>query len=115
MVHEHESIPVWHAPIGSNLIEENAVVILNDPRIILNSDESGFATIPKTGSVLGRRGLRKFYEVESGSERKRITALFTISADGQIYPPMIVYIYERIPADIVRNTNPEWVIDGSFD
>ncbi|KAG5862340.1 hypothetical protein JTB14_030086 [Gonioctena quinquepunctata] len=107
MVHEHESIPVWHEFIGSYLIKGNAVVILNDPRRILKSDRSGFATNPKTGSVLGRRGSRKFYEVESGSERKRITALFTISADGQMYPPMIVYIHERIPADIVRNTNPE--------
>lgn len=62
---------------------------------------------------MGPRGMRNFYEVKSGSEKECITALFTISADGQIYPPMIVYPYERIPAEIARNTNLDWAI-GRF-
>uniref|UniRef100_A0A6P7GLK3 Uncharacterized protein LOC114340281 n=1 Tax=Diabrotica virgifera virgifera TaxID=50390 RepID=A0A6P7GLK3_DIAVI len=57
--------------------------------------------------------MRNFYEIKSGPEKECITALFTISADGQIYPPMIVYPYERIPAEIVRNTNPDWAIGRS--
>jgi hypothetical protein len=28
-------------------------------------------------------------------------------------PPMIVYPYERIPAEIARNTTPDWVIGNS--
>ncbi|XP_074038692.1 uncharacterized protein [Leptinotarsa decemlineata] len=108
-----KSIREWHESIRTYLKEENAEDILNDPRRILNSDESGFATNPKTGLVLGPRGMKNFYEVKTGSEKECITALFTISADGRIYPPMIVYPYERIPAEIVRNTNPEWVIGRS--
>ncbi|XP_031358776.1 uncharacterized protein LOC116182378 [Photinus pyralis] len=107
------SIRAWHASVRTYLIEENAEDIVSDPTRILNSDESGFATNPKTGLVLGPRGMKNFYEVKSGSEKECITSLFTISADGEIYPPMIVYPYERIPAEIVRNTNPEWVIGRS--
>ncbi|KAK9687232.1 hypothetical protein QE152_g36606 [Popillia japonica] len=64
-----------------------------------------------SGLVLGLRGMKNFYEIKSGSEKECITALSTISADGQIHPPMIVYPYERIPAEIVQNTNPDWVIE----
>ncbi|KAJ8952300.1 hypothetical protein NQ314_007568 [Rhamnusium bicolor] len=80
------SIRQWHEDIRKYLINENAVDILEDPTRIFNSDESGFATNPKTGLVLGPKGLKNFYEIKSGSEKECITALFTISADGQIYP-----------------------------
>lgn len=105
-----DSIREWHKEIKKYLVSENAEDILDDPTRILNSDESGFATNPKTGLVLGPRGMKNFYEIFSGSDKECITALFTISADGEIYPPMIVYPYERIPTEIVRNTNPNWVI-----
>lgn len=105
-----EAIRKWHEEIRSYLISENAVNILEDPSRILNSDESGFATNPKTGLVLGPKGMKNFYEIKSGSEKENITVLFTISANGEIYPPMVVYPYERIPAEIVRGTNPDWVI-----
>lgn len=104
------SIRQWHEDIRTYLVTENAEDILEDPSRILNSDESGFATNPKTGLVLGPTGMKNFYEIKSGSEKECITALFTISANGDIYPPMVVYPYERIPAEIVRNTNPEWTI-----
>lgn len=104
------SIRQWHEEIRIYLASENAEDILQDPTRIFNSDESGFATNPKTGLVLGPKGMKNFYEIKSGSEKECITTLFTISADGQIYPPMIVYPYERIPAEIVRNTNPDWII-----
>lgn len=108
------SIRHWHEEIRSYLASENAEDILEDPTRIFNSDESGFATNPKSGLVLGPRGMKNLYEIKSGSEKECITALFTISADGQIYPPMIVFPYERIPAEIVRNTNPDWVIGKSL-
>ncbi|KAK9718003.1 hypothetical protein QE152_g23443 [Popillia japonica] len=85
------SIRHWHEEIRRYLASENAEDILEDPTRIFNSDESGFATNPKSGLVLGLRGMKNFYEIKSGSEKECITALFTISADGQIHPPMIVY------------------------
>lgn len=50
--------------------------------------------------------MKNIYEIKFGWEKRCITTLLTISADGQIYPPII----ERIPAEIVHNTNSDLVI-----
>ncbi|KAJ8930929.1 hypothetical protein NQ314_016228 [Rhamnusium bicolor] len=70
-----EAIKNWHE-IKIHLKEEKCVDILEDPTRIFNSNESGFETNPKTGLVLGPRGMKNFYQVKSGSEKEQITVLF---------------------------------------
>lgn len=69
--------------------------------------------ILKQALVLGPKGMKNFYQVQSGVEKEQITALFTLSASGELYPPMIVYPYARIPAEIARCTPENWVIGRS--
>ncbi|KAK9729889.1 Tc5 transposase DNA-binding domain [Popillia japonica] len=56
--HWHEEIRRYLASENAEdiLASENAEDILEDPTRIFNSDESGFATNPKSGLVLGLRG-----------------------------------------------------------
>lgn len=108
-----EDIRKWHKEIYDHLKEQNALSILDDPARILNSDETGFETNPKTGLVLGPKGMKNFYEIKSGSEKDSITVLCTIAANGDLYPPMIVYPYERIPMEIARSTESSWALGRS--
>jgi hypothetical protein len=40
--------------------------------------------------------------VERASEKQNITLMFSVFANGNIVPPMIVLPYQRIPVDILR-------------
>ncbi|KAJ8886831.1 hypothetical protein PR048_013043 [Dryococelus australis] len=51
------------------------------------------------------------YEVQ-GSNNESIIAMVTLGAAGMM-PPYIVYPYERIPAEISQNVNPEWSLGRS--
>lgn len=65
---------------------------------------------PKAGLVLGLKGRTNFCKIKSDSEKKCITDVFTISAKGQIYHSMTVFPSLHIPAEVVSNTNPDWII-----
>ena len=108
-----EHIRSWHEELLEYLKEENVADILEESERISNSDESGFMTNSKTGLILGPKGMKDLYEIKTGSEKESITVLVTINAKGKILPPMIIYPYERVPSDIVRNMNPEWVAGRS--
>lgn len=104
-----EKIKQWHESLKDHLVQENALSILEDPSRIFNADESGFYTNPKSGLMLGPRGLNDFYEISKGPEKESITVLVTLNAVGEIYPPMVVYPHERIPQEICRNTPEGWI------
>lgn len=107
------SIRKWHDDLHNYLISENVEDILRDPARIFNADESGFQTNPETGLVLGPKGLNNFYSISTGSVKESITVLVTVNAEGKLYPPMVIYPYERIPSAIVKNLNPNWPVGRS--
>lgn len=107
------SIRKWHDDLQSYLKSENALTILNEPQRIFNADESGFLTNPQSGLVLAPKGMDNLYAINTGSEKESITVLVTINADGELFPPMIVYPYERIPSAIVQNLNKDWPVGRS--
>lgn len=43
----------WHANLKEYLVTEGVADILEDPKRIINADESGFQTSPSSGLVLG--------------------------------------------------------------
>jgi len=109
-----ESIRAWHGNLKS-YIEEHAddLDLLLDPSRIINSDESGFIINSKTGLVLGPKGEKNLYEIVPGSEKEQITVLLTISADGTIYPPLVVLPYERVPEKVASSYNMDWSFGNS--
>lgn len=84
--------------------------ILLEPSRIYNADESGFNTCPKTGKVLGPRGLQNMYDVKSGNEKECITVMANFNASGDVVPPMIVFALKKISREISQNMNETWFI-----
>lgn len=108
------SIRTWHENLRQYVKEEfSAEDIFNDPARIINSDESGFMINPKSGVVLGPKGEKNLYEVAIGSEKEQITTLLTISADGHVFPPLVVLPFERVPAKVAEQYNPNWAFGNS--
>lgn len=111
-VTEH-AIREWHDNLHKYIIDETGNDnLLKDPSRIINGDESGFQTNPVTSLVIGPKGLKDLYEVR-GSDKECITVMVTFTASGKMAPPCIVFPYERIPAEISRNVNPEWSLGRS--
>lgn len=106
------AIRKWHADLKQYLVSEGAQDILEDPERIINSDESGFQCSPSSGLVLGPVGFNHLYDIKD-KEKENITVLGTFAASGRVFPPAIVYQYERIPAEIVRLVNDNWCVGKS--
>lgn len=102
-----ESLRKWHFDLREFLIKENAEDILGDPDRIINADESAFNICPTSGLVLGPKGMANLYEIKD-KEKESITVLGTFSASGKVLPTLIIYPYERIPAEIARNIPEGW-------
>lgn len=79
------------------LKEENYGEAFNDPRRILNSDETGFDlnSVPK--KVLAGKGSSHVYSVERAPSKKRISVMYTFSADGKSYRPQLI-----VPSNSVK-------------
>ncbi|XP_039297928.1 uncharacterized protein LOC120354627 [Nilaparvata lugens] len=108
-----KSIRKWHDDLKQYIIEITGNTdLLDDPKRILNGDESGFQTNPVTSLVIGPKGFKDLYEVR-GSNKECITVMVTFNAAGDMAPPCIVLPYERIPADISHNVNPNWSLGKS--
>jgi len=107
------SIQSWFSDVRLYLEGEGSLDILNDPRRILNCDETGLQLCPKSGKVLGPRTMSNFYEVARSAEKENITVLCTYSADGKSLPPMIIYPYKRIPLHIAQSLPDNWAIGRS--
>ncbi|KAF6215008.1 hypothetical protein GE061_009756 [Apolygus lucorum] len=93
--------------LNNFLIEHDCVGIFEGStrgRRVLNLDETGCLTCPKTGKVLGPKQLPDFYEVTTGSEKQSITVLCTYSADGSALPPMVVKMGKRYFCDYCQRS-----------
>ncbi|XP_066587813.1 uncharacterized protein [Prorops nasuta] len=113
----------WFAKLKIYLEEKNLLNI--DPKRIFNLDESSFMLVPpKNDAVITKKGARAIYKVVSGNEKSCLTVLFTVTASGQLLPPMILFdlkttprkeVLEKIPTDwAVGNTEKGWMTSESF-
>ncbi|XP_055707130.1 uncharacterized protein LOC129804093 isoform X1 [Phlebotomus papatasi] len=97
-----EDIIQWHTKVEEYLSKKSLMNI--DLSRIFNCDETALSLCPKE-EKLASKGTKV-----NADKKENITFLFMTSADGKLYPPMIVHKYVRVPA-IVRNTTPpEWGI-----
>lgn len=81
----------WHREITIYFTQNDLLHILNnEPERIFNGDESGFQLVPDIkGKVLAKVGARNIFKIASGLEK--VTAMYTICADGSLIPPMMLY------------------------
>ncbi|KOB51941.1 Uncharacterized protein OBRU01_26840 [Operophtera brumata] len=102
----------WFTEIEQYLEDNNLKDILKEPSRIFNADESAFFLSPKPGHVLTKKGQKHLYST-CGDDKENLTVLFTANAAGMIAPPMIVFSYERIPANIAASVPDEWAVGKS--
>lgn len=81
----------FHKRIHDWLEEDNLLHLLNKPDHILNSDEVGFDLNPMPKKVTAERGEKTVSAVESSNPSKKVSAMFTFSADGSSYTPQLIY------------------------
>lgn len=103
----------WFQEVSSYLREQNLLDVLKDPCRIFNADETAFFLAPKGMKCLLKKGDKAAYTMIANDEKECLTTLVTVSADGKIVPPMVVYSYERIPSHISNNMPADWAIGKS--
>ncbi|XP_064098554.1 uncharacterized protein LOC135209721 [Macrobrachium nipponense] len=86
----------WFAEANTYFSEEELLEALHDPSHNFNIDESGFSLSPKHGKVLAIKGEKNVFEVSGPNYKANISVLATVSADGRVPPPMIIYPRKRI-------------------
>lgn len=103
----------WFDELQTYIEEIKQEDIFNDPRRILNGDETSFSMCPKTGKVLAPKGWKNVYELKKGSEKEAITVLLVFSAAGKTAHPMVVFPYIRPPVSVVKSMPPDWFLGKS--
>ncbi|GAB0092623.1 HTH psq-type domain-containing protein [Sergentomyia squamirostris] len=101
----------WFKNVKEYLDETN---LLNLPaHRVFNCDESGFLLAPKGDKVIVRRGKKVVANVVTAEEKECVTALLTISATGNLAPPMIVHTIKRFTRDLADSNVEGWVLGKS--
>ena len=95
-----KNIRQWFDSVKEYAVEYGIEDVLDDPRRILNTDESGFPLCPKTSRVIAPKGSKNVLEKTLGNPKENITAMLTVTASGEQLPGMIVYANERISPKI---------------
>lgn len=106
-------IKKWFREIRNYITDENLSDVINDPSRVLNGDETGFQICPSTGKVLAEKGTKNVYAIEKSSPKENITVMFTFSADGTAFNPMVVFPYQRIPERLIQSVPSTWGIGKS--
>lgn len=66
-----------------------------------------------SGKVFAEKGDKNIYIIDKGKAKENMTVLFTISADGQMVLPTIVYPYQRLPERIKQTVPDDWGVATS--
>lgn len=103
----------WFHKILSHLEDVDALEILEDSNRIYNGDETNFLLCPKNSKVIAVKGSKNVYEIDQGTSKAAVTCMFSFSASGNVVPPMIIYPYVRIPAEISNSVPESWGIGHS--
>jgi Tc5 transposase DNA-binding domain/helix-turn-helix, Psq domain len=72
------------------LINENLSHLLDDPTAWGNSDETGVEYNPVPQQVLGEKGSKVVYRVETSKPKERVTFMYTFIASGISLTPQII-------------------------
>ncbi|KAE8749581.1 hypothetical protein FOCC_FOCC003569 [Frankliniella occidentalis] len=108
-----EDIRGWFTNVEEVLRQKEVFNVLSSPERVFNGDEIGFGLCPQKNLVIALRGAKNVYDVDGGEPKASVTTLFTFSADGGTVPPMLVYPYQRIPAEVSQMVPRGWFIGKS--
>ncbi|XP_067205209.1 uncharacterized protein [Linepithema humile] len=103
-----EGLRSWFAEVKKYLEDNNLLNI--DENRIFNGDESGFKLFPDTDKVIVRKGRKTVHKVVGSNDKEQITSLFLYNAAGDKAPPLVIFSYQRMPANIASNFPKGWSI-----
>lgn len=86
--------------------------VLADSRRLFNCDESGFPLAGKQEKVLAPTGSKNVYSF-SNSDKRQITVLACINADGLFLPPMLIFPNSRFRYNPLDGAPQDWFIGRS--
>ena len=110
-----QQIRQWFASVEHYLTERQLQAILDDASRIFNLDESGFQMNPESRRVLGIKTSKNWFVEASGQEKKQLTVLTTVGADGSIPPPMVIYPRKRLNGVDVKVPDEFDFVPGKSD
>lgn len=102
------SIRGWFGRVHSHFEDNNLFEVFEDPKRIYNCDETAFFLCPKEKQVLVKKGSKRVYNRVANDEKECLTVLVTVSADGDIAPPMVLYPYKRDIPKNIKLSVPGW-------
>lgn len=103
----------WLQEVKKYIEAEKLEDVIVDGNRIFNCDESAFFLSPSKNQVLAPRSEQRVMSLISNNEKENITALIGSNAMGKQMPPMVVYKYERMQLDLVRNAPEDWAISNT--
>uniref|UniRef100_A0A336M977 CSON012225 protein n=1 Tax=Culicoides sonorensis TaxID=179676 RepID=A0A336M977_CULSO len=95
-----ENLRNWWSQLNNYFVKNNLIDILNDGRRIANCDETEIEFNIKPNQVLVEKNVSNPYSVQSSGNKKGITFLHTILADGSYLKPYLIYPYKRMPTRV---------------
>ena len=86
-----------------DLLEETLIKndLMDKPGQIFNCDESGFPLDHKPGKVIGLKGQKSLNLTTSG-DKAQVTVLACVSATGYVMPPMVIFDWKRLKAELTQ-------------
>ncbi|GAB0090973.1 hypothetical protein DMENIID0001_057610 [Sergentomyia squamirostris] len=96
----------WFQSVEESLRKNNLMDV--PPQRIFNTDESAFFLTPEDGRVLARRGSRVVPYGKNSKPKECLTVLVTVSASGQLAPPMAVHKLDKITREIATHNAKGW-------
>ncbi|XP_051168142.1 uncharacterized protein LOC127285953 [Leptopilina boulardi] len=103
----------WFKEITEYFEENLLSSLLADGSRIFNCDETAFFLCPKGNHVLVKKGDKAVYNFVNSDEKECITTLINGNASGQLVPPMVIFSYKRVPADIAASIPKTWALGTS--
>ena len=76
-----------------------------NPSLLFNMDETGFALDPKHSKTVDARGTKNVLSICSGS-KGQITVVMCVSATGQALPPMVIWRKKTMAPDMATGEIP---------
>lgn len=103
-----DKIRHWFSTVYNYFEASNITDVLQDDSRIFNCDETAFFLCPKDKQVLVRKGSKAVYNRVANDEKECLTVLVTVSADGKIPPPMVLFPYIRLPKHLASSVPKGW-------
>jgi len=77
------------------------------PSRVWNMDETGVSTVQRPAKIVATKGIRTVGKMTSGERSTTVTVICAFSAAGSYLPPMFIYSWKRMLAQLLAGAPPQ--------